>query len=228
MILLWSVLVFASPQMDFDAGVQALRTEDSVNAENSFLTALEAGGIDADVYHGLGNALYRQGKLGEAVAAWQRGIMLEPQHVDLNHNLLQFRGKHSEEYTPFSMRLLSVAQQYMILSILFGVTLALGLSWPRRKFLWGTGLGLFICGSGWVGLTPQAHADAILVLPTVLATSMPEGAGVELFSLNSGVDVQILEESTGSYRIGISDGQRGWIPKQSLIMTDPDSPFMIQ
>ena len=57
MILLVAALAFSAPQESFDEGVKALRTEAYEQAEGAFLDALSQGGSDANVYHGLGNAL---------------------------------------------------------------------------------------------------------------------------------------------------------------------------
>ena len=225
MILLGMCLAFADAQSAFEQGVQAIRAEDAVSAEQSFLETLEQGGIDPSVYHGLGNALFRQGKTGEAVAAWQRGLLLEPEHSDLSYNLEYFRGEQADDYQAFPVPKFTQNRMWFGLSALLGLCLALLLGWPQKRLLWG-GSAVFCIGFGlFAVINPQAQAGAIMVLPSVLATSMPEGTGVELFSISAGVDLNILEESEGSYRIELGNGARGWIPKQSVILSDPNSPF---
>jgi len=72
------------------------------------------------------------------------------------------------------------------------------------------------------------NADAVVVSDSVLATSMPDGLGVELFVIQAGLDVRLLESSKESYRIELSNGDRGWISRQSLISLDPSSPFELK
>ena len=77
MTLLLLTLFFgcgSAGQAEFEAGVKATRSGDQSAAVASFVSALEAGGRDSATYHGLGNALYREGQAGEAVAAWRRGV----------------------------------------------------------------------------------------------------------------------------------------------------------
>ena len=111
------------------------------------------------------------------------------------------------------------------LSALLGLWFALFLGWPQKRLLWGGSAALCIGFGLFAAVSPPVQADAVMVLPSVLATSMPEGTGVELFALSAGVDLRLLEESEGSYRIELGNGARGWIPKQSVILSNPNSPF---
>ena len=77
MIAVALILTLASParadaDASYAAGIAASRAGDPVAAERAFRDALAEGGLDPAVYHGLGNALYHQGHLGEAIAAWRR------------------------------------------------------------------------------------------------------------------------------------------------------------
>ena len=228
MILLWVHLALADAQSDFEQGILALRSEDAVSAEQSFRSALEQGGVDPAVYHGLGNALYRQGQTGAAVAAWQRGLELRPEDPDLSYNLSHFRGDQDDNYKAFPVSTLTPACWAFAAALGFAIGLAVLLGWPKKRLLWA-GSALLSLGLGLTAVfRPSAQVGAVMVLPSVLATSMPEGAGLELFSLSAGVDVRILEESAGSYRIELGNGERGWIPRESLILSTPNSPFQIQ
>ena len=155
----------------------------------------------------MGNALFRQGKTGEAVAAWQRGLLLEPEHSDLNYNLEYFRGEQADDYQAFPVPN-SRKTMWFGLSAVLGLCLALLLGWPQKsKIAVGRERCVFCIGFGvFAAVYPQTQAGAIMVLPSVLATSMPEGTGVELFSISAGVDLNILEESEGSYRIELGNG----------------------
>ena len=228
MILLVAALAFSAPQESFDEGVKALRTEAYEQAEGAFLDALRQGGSDANVYHGLGNSLYRQGKTGEAAAAWQRGISIDPNHPDLAYNLDQFRGEQGDEYVAFPIPQINDRHLWVATSVLLGFALCVCIGWRNRRVLWGTSAALVVVLWTVDALWAPSHANAVMVLPTVLATSMPEGAGVDLFSLAAGTDLKLLEESSDSYRIELGNGSRGWIPKQSLILSDPNSPFEVQ
>ncbi|MGC6507265.1 MAG: tetratricopeptide repeat protein [Myxococcota bacterium] len=228
MILLTVGLALSAPQASFDQGVKALRSESFEQAEHAFIDTIEQGGVDPDVYHGLGNALYRQGKTGEAAAAWQRGVLLEPDHSDLTHNLAHFRGDQGDGYVPFPIPQLTSLSAWTLMAVLSGMGVCGLIGWTNRRF-WSVSCIVLAIVLGAIQIQmSSSSANAVMILPTVLATSMPEGAGVDLFSLTAGTDITLLEESELSYRIELGNGDRGWIPKQSLILSDPDSPFEVQ
>lgn len=220
-------LVFAQPQLSYDAGVAALRSANPEQAELDFKSALKEGAYTVHVYHGLGNALYRQGQVGEAAAAWMRGLELSPNDEDLKYNMSQIQIS-SSNVPPFFRLPLSAFHLGLIVSFLLSLSLFYfvcrpQVKWPIVTAVLISAVVLFV---GRARIFP--NADAIVVSDSMLATSMPDGLGVELFVIQAGLDVRLLESSKGSYRIELSNGDRGWISKQSLISLDPSSPFELK
>ena len=84
----------------FESGVEATRSGDQRGAVTHFVAALEAGGRHPATYHGLGNALYRSGHLGEAVAAWRRGMVLAPRNGDIAANLQRAQRETRDRLEP--------------------------------------------------------------------------------------------------------------------------------
>ena len=71
-VAMWLCVALAGPADDaYQAGIDHARAGDHEAAADAFVQALEAGGRDPAVYHGLGNALWRQDRLGPATAAWR-------------------------------------------------------------------------------------------------------------------------------------------------------------
>jgi hypothetical protein len=228
MILLFlCALVFAQPQVSYDAGVAALRSDNPVQAELDFKSAIKEGALSVHVYHGLGNALYRQGRVGEAAAAWMRGLELSPNDKDLKYNMSQIHASTSN--VPQFFRLpLSAFQLGLIVSFLLSLSLFSFICRPQVKWpiVSAVVISAVVLFMGRARLLP--NADAVVVSDSVLATSMPDGLGVELFVIQAGLDVRLLESSKESYRIELSNGDRGWISRQSLISLDPSSPFELK
>ena len=87
LFLMLLVACSSAEMTDFDAGLAAVRGGDHPKAISHFVSALDTGGRHPATYHGLGNALYRDGHLGEAIAAWRRGMVLAPRNGDIAANL---------------------------------------------------------------------------------------------------------------------------------------------
>ena len=103
---------------------------------------------------------------------------------------------------------------WMATSVLLGFALCVCIGWRNRRVLWGTSATLVVMLWSVDALWSPSHANAVMVLPTVLATSMPEGAGVDLFSLAAGTDLKLLEESSDSYRIELGNEAEAGFPNK--------------
>lgn len=250
-LLLMAVLsARAGGQEAFDAGVAADRAGDYAAAAQHFREALDQGGRDPAVYHGLGNALYRQGQLGLAMAAWRRGLLLAPMEGDLAANLDQARAQTRDRLDPptpdtgpfFWQRSLSVAQSAGVcsalltglLTVLFlrrvgrdrpesGLTrLARAARSPLLPALLGLGALLFGASTA---TALRERPGAVVIAPEVEARSTLGSDGVGLFALHEGAEVRVLESSADAALVGLPDERKGWVSWRSLASTDPAAPF---
>ena len=243
LVLLWGALAWAAPQEAYGAGVTALRAGEYDAAVAHFEAALAGGGVDPAVYHGLGNALYRQQRRGAAMAAWARGQVLAPGDGDLAANLARARGEVTDALPPperwvgpfFWRAWLSLRAEAILASLLATVGLTiLAAGTARRTAGWGWllgGGGLAVAGgllatSAVLG-AQSVERTAVVVVPAVTAQSTLDGRGVELFTLHEGSEVWLLETDAGAEAelIALSDGRKGWVPSRALISTGPADPF---
>ncbi|MBW6458214.1 MAG: tetratricopeptide repeat protein [FCB group bacterium] len=89
-ILLTLSVLFAKTDMRreplFKQGISAYVNEDYAKAQMVF-HQLERDGASWELYYNLGNAYYRDGKLGHAIQYWEKAKMLAPSQKDIHHNL---------------------------------------------------------------------------------------------------------------------------------------------
>lgn len=246
LLLLLGALAHADAQSSFEAGITASRAGDHAAAEARFREALAEGGRDPAVYHGLGEALYRQGELGLAIAAWERGLRLAPQNGDLAANLTHARKQTTDRLDPpapelgplFWQASLSLGQSAALASA--GLTLALtGLllirgarptsragALARRLIpLWsGLGAAGLLLALSTLVAARQAPA-AVVVVPQVSARSALGPEGVDLFVLHEGATVRLAETTESAAQVLLPDGRKGWITLSALASTDPAAPL---
>jgi tetratricopeptide (TPR) repeat protein len=230
----------ANTQESYELGLDALRAEDFSTAESHFLEALDSGAQDPALYHALGNALYRQQEHGRALAAWERGMRLNPRDGDLEANAdhtrrelgldLDHAGKSSRLawnhwLTPWESTLGS------------GILLALGFlgllirrlrrAPDRRSWGWESptclALGLVLAASTW----EAAGLDAghIVVGEEVTARSAMGAQGVALFELGPGAATTVIERSGDHVLVLLRDGRKGWLSAEAVLSCDPQEPF---
>jgi len=231
-------LAHAGAQDDYTAGIAALRAGEDAVAVEKLSAALAAGGQDPAVYHALGNALYRQDRLGEAMAAWRRGLVLDPGDGDLTANLERARAQTKDRLAPpapdhgpfFWQQFLSrrLSGSLASLAATLGMVLLVGVAAGRRRLRWpavaALGAAGLLAASTWQA--GRAGAGATVIVDAVSAHSTPADGGVELFVLHEGAEVRLVEEdSSGAALVALSDGRKGWLPGHTIRSTMPSAPF---
>ena len=232
-------------QTEFDAGVAAVRGGDQRGAIHHFVQTLEAGGRHPATYHGLGNALYRGGHVGPAIAAWRRGLHLAPRNGDIAANLdlaqhqtrdrLTAPASHREAFfwasafSPREMGLLAsaCAAAGLVIAVVARIRRSRsGLSQPRRTAVWTWVLLAISALLAASTLDTLDHRQgAVVVVTEVSARSTLGPDGVDLFVLHEGAEVTVGDTAQGHTLIELSDGRKGWLSSRALISTDPVASF---
>jgi len=240
--VLWlgAALAAGDAQDHFGAGVASLRAGDAPAAELAFRDALAAGARDPAVYHGLGNALYRQDDVGGALAAWRRGQRLAPANGDLGANIEHARAGLEDRLEPpvadhgpfFWLSWIAPGRAMVLGALSVGLALLLGALGTRRRRRGGRGRPGWVIGLGLVGVVLAASAwrgasDASVVVrdSRVAARSALGGDGVTLFVLHEGAEVRALEMDRDHVLVSLPDDRKGWVPSEAMVSTDPAAPF---
>ncbi|NOY28519.1 MAG: tetratricopeptide repeat protein [Oligoflexia bacterium] len=241
----------AASQADFDRGVEASRAGRYPDAVAAFKAALDDGDLDPAVYHGLGNALYRQDRRGLAIAAWLRGLELRPTDGDLLANLAHARKQTQDRLElpapssgPFFWQAaVSPATEVRSAGVLAALGLSLVLFGAVRRHRSGApprwvrldAIGL-LSVAGVLALSAALHAARLppaTVLQAQVSVRSALGAeGVELFVLHQGAVVATVERYGGgeasaaaAVLIELPDGRKGWVPSSAVDVADPAAPF---
>ncbi len=238
----------ARAQDAYDQAVAASRAGDNDAAVAQFAAALEAGAVDPEVFHGLGNALYRQGHLGHAVAAWTRGLQLAPTDGDLAANRALARARTQDRLDPpeaqtgpfFWQAVLPPATEALLAGGLVALGLVLQLvvvlrararGWTAR-LRWEAAvpvvLGLVLAMSAW--LHARQLPPATVLASEVRVRSALGAEGVELFVLHQGAVVRTLESyadggADAAVLVELPDARKGWVPRSAVDLADPAAPF---
>jgi len=244
--LLWVMLGCSSGgQEAFEAGIQATRGGEQRGAVEHFVQALEDGGRHPATYHGLGNALYRSGHIGESIAAWRRGMSLAPRNGDIAANLERAQRQCLDSIEPpqthrpafFWQSALSARESGLLSSaaLAAGLVIAVvarirrtrsGRKQPRRAAGWTAvmiALGALLGASTWDVLQQRNGAVVVVSQVAVRSTLGPEG--VDLFVLHEGAQVGTSDQAQRHTLIALSDGRKGWVSSSALISTDPSRKF---
>lgn len=213
------------------------RYEDAVEAYAS----LVAQGVGSgEVLYNLGNACYRQGRLGEAILSWRRAALSLPRDPDVRANLEQARGKVKDRLDPapsvspflFWLGSFTVGESTVLGSLLIGVAFLL-LTWrnafrdrrcdipqvvPVRGIAASASLlGVLAWGGAWLAEREMAASPVAVVLTAeVTARSTVGQGGVDLFLLHEGAEVASEVLDGDWVLVRLPDGRKGWVPRASV------------
>lgn len=198
---------------------------------------LNENGESAEIYFNLGNAYFKQNKLGPAHLNYERARRLDPQNADIQYNLNFVKALQTDKIEQvqdvfltswldnvtniFSSTMWAVV--FLILIAISLVMIGLSIFSKKSKKLFFAGFCLFILlgiVSFYMGYRQRNQTlnrtEAIIYAPEVTVQSTPNNTGATLFIIHEGLKVNIIEKQGNYYRIILEDGKsQGWIPRES-------------
>ena len=187
----------------------------------------------AELLYNRGNAHFKLGEIGRAIADYSRAFVLKPHDKDISHNLAfarQYRPDKSltlenplvRMLTDF-LRLPDAAAARLLAGLLFFLalcSLALLLVRGERLFGWiALGLGIlfvyfFISATSWSAVTSPDHG--VVVQPELTLRSGPGPEYKEIAVVHDGLEVMLREQRPGYVLVQIPGGDGGWVESASV------------
>lgn len=245
----------ATPQVDtpvfhentlensLDSASQAYRNNDFKKSIEIY-EGIVAEGIaedreSAQIYYNLGNAYFRDNRLGKAILNYERALMLDPGDSDIRHNL-RFAGSRTEDRIEevgslfltnwingirnmLSSDIWGTAGIVFFLLFLVCLTLFLfvRLLWIRKTaFYSGIVFFVFMIIANIFAFNQKREQIqrnyAIVTVGAASVNASPDENSNVLFELHEGTKVKIRNSDGNWYEIEIANGSVGWTPKQEV------------
>lgn len=196
----------------------AYNKEDYNNAINLYIESIKQDGVSSTIYYNLGNAYYRDNKLGKAIISYERALTLDPSNEDARTNLDFVRTKIEdipEDDSSFLGNLHNNIKSMMspdgwawctlgLFIVLLG-TIALYIfssNVPMRKTgFFGGVVVIFIFIYVFViahqtAIAPTRHDTAVVIVPTTNLSSAPRSSKnktEKVVPIHEGTKVEILD-----------------------------------
>ncbi len=235
-----------TPQETFDEATRLYREAAGAEGEHRKELYREAAKLYAElaarttngrVLYDLGNARFRAGELGLAIAAYRRAERLLPRHRPTRANLAYARdlapgGGPGRDPHPaaaaflFWHYALSLAETEALATVAFIALLGLLAARrfvderPRRRLAApaiasGVLFGILTLSS--IGKLAGSPADeGVIVSAEVHVRSEPTGRAVDLFTLREGAEVRVVAHSGDWTRVTAGPERRGWVESHKL------------
>ncbi len=222
----------------FREGNALYEREDYSGAAARYRKIVEGGWESAPVYYNLGNAYFKQNRLGEAILNYRRAQNLAPRDPEVNKNLEYAREAVRDDITELPTGIWSRAGRtlagWLSLEEWIGITSAiyfLTFFWllavivfrPLRKFspaILKTLLPALVVSAALAFLAYSHYRvpRGIILAEAVAIRYGPLETDAAAFNLHMGTEVRVVRERNGWYQIALPDGTSGWLPSDSLGM----------
>lgn len=195
---------------------------------------LADGYVSSKLYFNLGNACFKEHRLGEAILNYHRALRLSPGNEDIQYNLqvAEKSTKDNIEAIPEffltqwmrSFRHLMSGNAWTVVSLIV-LVLMLGsilfyllsrrLIWRKMGF-YGTAvmLLLLILSISFAAVDRREtlnRTSAVIMSESVAVKSSPDPASTDLFILHEGTLVEVSDRLDNWCEITIADGKKGWM-----------------
>ncbi len=210
--------------------------DDAIEKYNSILNSdFESVAL----YYNLGNSYYRSAKIGYAILNYERGLKLDPSNEDLLYNLSIVKARTVDrikevpklfivEWWELLISALSTTMWQIIVLVFYllllgSITLyfVTKSGTTQRLAVFSSLLGLsgaiFFSIILYANVQRETSTDfGVLTTNTISAKQSPNGSSNDLFVIHEGLKVAVHESFGEWYKIKLSDGKVGWLPKNSL------------
>jgi len=212
---------------------------DYANAERLYLQLLDKGIDSGALYYNLGNACFKQKKLGDAIYCWKKTLQKLPADADARENLdlasLLVVDRVEVPPDPVPLRWmdgmvhrLTMSQDGWIAALLFAAAnflfscylISRHPRWAIRSLVASFGTAclavLFGCSLAWKAYERNYRLEGVVVEQKADVRSGPGGDNVTVFTVHEGILLRVRGETVGWYQVSLPNGWSGWLPRNSV------------
>jgi tetratricopeptide (TPR) repeat protein len=233
----WSVAGTAestdNPAARFNAANKLYEQGKYAEAATQYNGILQENLASPALYYNLGNACFKAGESGRAIAAYLQAEELAPRDPDLRANLQFVRNQiqgptlSASHWQMLAGRLTINEWSWLaMLALWTWFALLIILQWrpwlkpALRGYLYATGIsasGLCLCLAMTVYMH-QVERTAVVTSPEVTAHNGPLEESPSAFSLHDGAELKVLDEKDQWLQINTGTPRSGWIRRDQVFI----------
>lgn len=220
---------------NIEAGTIAYNQNDFERAIDEWRTCEDSGMQNADLYYNLGNANFRNSKLGFAIYYYKLALRLDPNNSDILHNLkfakslTKDKVDEDDEENPLLSVLYKAhhalslnAQLYLILALFWLIAIvALSRKIKRGEYFKNATIGvqfaltamlsLIIMSAGYKIFVAETEIEGVVTATDADVTSAPSENSQTLNTLSEGTLFKVLSTQNSYAEISLGEKIRGFV-----------------
>jgi len=239
LLLFFSILSATTPQDLFIQANEAYTKGQYQQAIETYEAVLATGNSSGELYYNLGNAYFKTRQKGKAILNFERALLANPSDADAAYNLEIVNQQVADNldqvdtfflkkwWQNFHQTATSGFWSFLTLSLLWlgigGLILwLLGKERAKKKqgFIGGIALLLlsflfFTAARSQADFEQNSHL-AILLESVIDLRNGPDEKSTSLLKIHEGLKVELLDQIDTWYKVKLSNGEQGWLPKSSV------------
>lgn len=223
----------------FRKGVEYYTASKYQEALDTWLEIYNTGYRSAKLNYNIGNAYFKLNNNPGAILFYERALLLKPSDSNINYNIQIARSLVVDKFKEIPelffiswfrfVALMLPANTWAYTSIVVFVLCLVLFSvyiysrkYRIKVICFWLGIVCFIVSSSSIAFSHKNKSlvydshQAIVFVPSVNGKSAPDNSGTDLFILHEGSKVSVEDNVGEWYEIKLSDGNKGWVPSNSL------------
>jgi tetratricopeptide (TPR) repeat protein len=195
-------------------------------AAKSYEAILSSGTVSPNLFFNYGDAEFKSGDLGRAIAAYRQAALLSPRDTEVRANLefarnqVQGATQRESSWTRW-LGALTLNEWTALAAIAFWLTFILFAAIQIRPALKGALSGVaryaavaavLFCAC--VGMATAIHSSrqvAVVVMPDAVTRSGPFDDAQNAFAVHDGAELPVLDRHSGWVEVSDPAGRTGWM-----------------
>ncbi len=233
-----SLLFLSSAGVRADAG-ETFNAANKLYEQQKFAAAaaeyeklVQSSNISSAIYFNLGNAYFKAGQLGRAIAAYRRAEDIAPRDPDIQANLQFARNEAGSKWTEslwgqwvHRFTLNGWTSATVIFIWLFFGLLIIGHwrpEWRKTLRLWSIvfATGALFCGTCFsFSLRDRLFTNpAVVIVQEAVARRGPFEESQSYFSLRDGAEIFVVDRKDKWVQVADSSRRTGWLPESQVLV----------
>jgi tetratricopeptide (TPR) repeat protein len=224
-------ILAADVATDFTAANKLYAEGKFSDAAAGYEKILQTGVVSPALFFNAGNAEFKCGHLGKAIAAYQQAAQLSPRDAELRANLAFVRNQVQgatlrESRWQNWVGALTLNEGAVLTAVLFWLTFAFFIARqirpgliPKLKATTGIFIALTVFSGTVLGLQAANHfsaATAVVTTDNAAARSGPFDDAQSAFTLRDGAELSVLDRRDGWVQVVDGAGKSGWLPARQV------------
>jgi tetratricopeptide (TPR) repeat protein len=237
----WLLVVFFSVTLSsfaadvsaaFDSANKLYEQGKFTEATAAYENMIQSGSVSPAVYFNLGNACFKSGQLGRAIAAFREAENLAPRDPDVRANLQFIRARvQAPTSSPASwqqwLTALTLNEWAVLSAVILWAWLGLWvliqfrppLKQSLRALLWCGGMAIFVCGGcTYAAWSNESTKTAIVIAKDAILHNGPLDEAPPAATVHDGAELIVLDTKNDWLQVRVDNQHVGWIKHEQVAL----------